>query len=177
MPGMQSPPHTKTKTKKRAEKRWILKNRILFFAPKFINHKIPIELIGKVIGPGGKVIKSIIEKTGVKMNIDDDGLVSISSKNHEAAQEALNEVKNKTRTVQIGQIYNGPVKKIMDFGAFIEIFPGTEGLVHISNLAKHRVNKVSDICKEGDLVKVKAMGIDKRGKLQLSMKDIKELDD
>ena len=150
------------------------RNGLSSYAPRFITHKIPRDLIGKVIGPGGKVIKDIIEKTGVKMNIDDDGIVSIASREHKAVDVALGMVKDLTRTVEIGQTYTGPVKKVMDFGAFVELFPGTEGLVHISNLAPHRVNTVTDICREGDIVTVKAMGMDKRGKLQLSMKDVEE---
>ena len=150
------------------------RNGLSSFAPRFITHKIPRDMIGKVIGPGGKVIKDIIEKTGVKMNIDDDGIVSIASRDHKAVDVALDMVRDLTRTVEIGQTYTGPVKKVMDFGAFVELFPGTEGLVHISNLAPHRVNTVTDICREGDIVTVKAMGMDKRGKLQLSMKDVEE---
>ena len=142
------------------------------YAPKFITHKIAQEKIGSVIGPGGKMIKSIIEKTGVKINIDDDGIVSIMSRNHDAVNEALEMVQNLTRKIEIGEIYTGPVKKIMDFGAFVEVFPGTEGLVHISNMAEGRVEKVTDVCKEGDLVTVKATGVDRRGKIQLSIKDV-----
>ena len=152
------------------------RNGLSSFAPRFITHKIPRDMIGKVIGPGGKVIKDIVEKTGVKMNIDDDGIVSIASRDHKAVDVALDMVRDLTRTVEIGQTYTGPVKKVMDFGAFVELFPGTEGLVHISNLAPQRVNAVTDICREGDIVTVKAMGMDKRGKLQLSMKDVEEAD-
>ncbi len=85
---------------------------------------------------------------------------------------ALEIVQNLTRTAEIGEVYTGPVKKVVDFGAFVELFPGTEGLVHVSNISNERIKNVSDVLKEGDLVTVKAMGIDKRGKLQLSMKDV-----
>jgi len=142
------------------------------YAPRFITHKIAQDKIGAVIGPGGKMIKSIVEKTGVKINIDDDGIVSIMSRDHQAVDDALEIVKNLTRTIEIGETYTGPVKKVMDFGAFVEVFPGTEGLVHISNLAEGRVEKVTDICKEGDIVTVKATGLDRRGKIQLSIKDV-----
>ena len=142
------------------------------YAPRFITHKIAQDKIGAVIGPGGKMIKSIVEKTGVKINIDDDGIVSIMSRDHQAVDDALVIVKNLTRTIEIGETYTGPVKKVMDFGAFVEVFPGTEGLVHISNLAEGRVEKVTDICKEGDIVTVKATGLDRRGKIQLSIKDV-----
>ena len=142
------------------------------YAPRYITHKIAQDKIGAVIGPGGKMIKSIIEKTGVKINIDDDGIVSIMSRNHEAVDEALEIVQNLTRTIEIGEVYTGPVKKVMEFGAFVEVFPGTEGLVHISNMAEGRVEKVTDVCKEGDIITVKATGVDRRGKIQLSIKDV-----
>ena len=142
------------------------------YAPRFITHKIAQDKIGTVIGPGGKMIKSIVDQTGVKINIDDDGIVSIMSRDHNAVDDALEMVKNLTRTIEIGETYTGPVKKVMDFGAFVEVFPGTEGLVHISNLAEGRVEKVTDVCKEGDVVTVKATGIDRRGKIQLSIKDV-----
>ena len=142
------------------------------YAPRFITHKIAQDKIGTVIGPGGKMIKSIVDQTGVKINIDDDGIVSIMSRDHNAVDDALEIVKNLTRTIEIGEIYTGPVKKVMDFGAFVEVFPGTEGLVHISNLAEGRVEKVTDVCKEGDVVTVKATGVDRRGKIQLSIKDV-----
>jgi polyribonucleotide nucleotidyltransferase len=142
------------------------------FAPRFVTYKIPQDKIGAVIGPGGKVIKGIVEQTGVKINVDDDGVVSISSRDHKAVDVALEIVQNLTRTAEIGEVYTGPVKKVVDFGAFVELFPGTEGLVHVSNISNERIKNVSDVLKEGDLVTVKAMGIDKRGKLQLSMKDV-----
>ena len=142
------------------------------YAPRFITHKIAQDKIGTVIGPGGKMIKSIVDQTGVKINIDDDGIVSIMSRDHNAVDDALEMVKNLTRTIEIGETYTGPVKKVMDFGAFVEVFPGTEGLVHISNLAEGRVEKVTDVCKEGDGVTVKATGVDRRGKIQLSIKDV-----
>ena len=142
------------------------------YAPRFITHKIAQDKIGTVIGPGGKMIKSIVEQTGAKINIDDDGIVSIMSRDHNAVDDALEMVKNLTRTIEIGETYTGPVKKVMDFGAFVEVFPGTEGLVHISNLAEGRVEKVTDVCKEGDVVTVKATGVDRRGKIQLSIKDV-----
>ena len=142
------------------------------YAPRFITHKIPPDKISIVIGPGGKMIKSIVERTGVKINISDDGLVSIASGDHKAVDAALEIVRDLTRTVEIGTVYDGIVKRVVDFGAFVEVFPGTEGLVHISNLAEGRVRAVTDVVREGDTVKVKAMGLDKRGKLQLSIKDV-----
>ncbi|MEE2716261.1 MAG: polyribonucleotide nucleotidyltransferase [SAR324 cluster bacterium] len=141
-------------------------------APRFITHKIPQAKIGAVIGPGGKVIKGIVEKTGVKINVDDDGVVSIASRDHKAVDVALEMVRDLTRTVEIGDVYTGPVKKVVEFGAFVEIFPGTEGLVHVSNLAQERVKNVTDVVNEGDIVTVKATGLDRRGKISLSMKDV-----
>ena len=141
-------------------------------APRFITHKIPQDKIGAVIGPGGKVIKGIVEKTGVKINVDDDGVVSIASRDHKAVDVALEMVRDLTRTVEIGEVYTGPVKKVVEFGAFVEIFPGTEGLVHISNLTQERVKNVTDVVNEGDIVTVKATGLDRRGKISLSMKDV-----
>ena len=141
-------------------------------APRFITHKIPQAKIGAVIGPGGKVIKGIVEKTGVKINVDDDGVVSIASRDHKAVDVALEMVRDLTRTVEIGEVYTGPVKKVVEFGAFVEIFPGTEGLVHVSNLAQERVKNVTDVVNEGDIVTVKATGLDRRGKISLSMKDV-----
>ena len=141
-------------------------------APRFITHKIPQDKIGAVIGPGGKVIKGIVEKTGVKINVDDDGVVSIASRDHKAVDVALEMVRDLTRTVEIGEVYTGPVKKVVEFGAFVEIFPGTEGLVHISNLTQERVKNVTDVVNEGDIITVKATGLDRRGKISLSMKDV-----
>ncbi|MBF0238547.1 MAG: polyribonucleotide nucleotidyltransferase [SAR324 cluster bacterium] len=142
------------------------------YAPRFVTHKISREQIGSIIGPGGKIIKGIVEKTGAKISVDDDGVVHISSKDHTAVDSALEEVLALTRSVKIGEVYTGPVKRVTDFGLFVEIFTGTEGLVHISNLAEGRVRSASDIAKLGDSVTVKAIGFDKRGKLQLSMKDV-----
>ncbi len=142
------------------------------YAPRCITHKIPTDKIRDVIGPGGKVIKNIVDKTGVKINIDDDGIVSIVSTDHEAVDVALGMVQELTRTAEIGAVYTGPVVKIMDFGAFVEIFPGQQGLVHVSNLSKERVKNVHQFVKEGQEVTVRVMGFDRRGKMQLSIKDV-----
>ena len=139
------------------------------FAPRFIAMKINPAKIRDLIGPGGKVIKGIIEKTGVKMDVNDDGVVSISSVNHAAVDEALEIVKSLTAEIEVGAVFTGPVKKIMDFGAFVELTPGTDGLVHVSQLGPERVENVSDVLSEGDIVTVKVIGFDKRGKLKLTM--------
>ncbi len=142
------------------------------YAPRFVTHKIPVDKIRDIIGPGGKVIKGITEKTGAKINVNDDGMVSVVSTNHQAVDAALEMIYDLTRSAEIGTVYDSTVIKIVDFGAFVEIFPGTQGLVHISNLAKDRVKNVKDVLKEGQEVQVKAIGFDRRGKLQLSIKDV-----
>ena len=142
------------------------------FAPQKVNYHVDPDKIRDVIGPGGKVIKGIIEKTGVKMNIDDSGKVTISSTNMDAINHAIELIKEIVPVPKIGQVYHGKVMKVTDFGAFVEILPGLQGLVHISNMANHRIRRVTDIVREGDQVDVKLMGFDKRGKTQLSMKDV-----
>ena len=142
------------------------------FAPRFVTHKIPVDKIRDVIGPGGKVIKHITEKTGAKINVNDDGIVSVVSTDHQAVDEALEMIHDLTRAAEIGTVYKGMVVKVVDFGAFVEIFPGTQGLVHISNLAEGRVKTVTEVVQEGQEVSVRAIGFDRRGKLQLSIKDV-----
>ncbi len=140
-------------------------------APRIITIYVRQEKIKDVIGPGGKNIKGIIEKTGVKIDIDDSGKVNIASADDEAAQKAIAIIKELTQEAEIGKIYLGKVRKIMDFGAFVEIFPGTDGLVHISQLAEERVKDVKDVLKEGDEVLVKVLEVDKQGKIRLSRKE------
>ncbi|MBI3992120.1 MAG: polyribonucleotide nucleotidyltransferase [Candidatus Lambdaproteobacteria bacterium] len=139
------------------------------FAPKFVAYKIAESRIRDLIGPGGKVIKGITEKTGAKVDVFDDGVVTVSSRDHKAVDQALDIIKSLTKEIAIGEIYHGPVKKVMEFGAFVELTPGTDGLVHISQLAEHNVERVEDVVHEGDMVDVKVIGFDKRGKLKLSM--------
>ncbi len=141
------------------------------YAPRIITIYVKQEKIKDVIGPGGKNIKGIILETGVKIDIDDTGKVNIASVDSEAAQKAIAIIKKLTQEAEIGKIYMGKVKKIMDFGAFVEIFPGTEGLVHISQLAEERTKNVRDILKEGDEVPVKVLDVDKDGKIRLSRKE------
>jgi len=137
-------------------------------APRIVTLQINPDRIRDVIGPLGKNIKAIIEKTGVKINIEDDGVVKIASTSAEAMEEAIDLVRKSSQEAEIGEIYTGKVKKIMDFGAFVEILPGVEGLVHISQLAEERVRAVSDILRVGDEVKVKVLEIDATGKIRLS---------
>jgi polyribonucleotide nucleotidyltransferase len=140
-------------------------------APRILTMTIKREKIGEVIGPGGKNIRGIIEKTGVKIDIDDSGLIVIASVDSEAARQAMEIIQRMTEEPEIGKIYLGKVRKIMDFGAFVEILPGTDGLVHISQLDDKRVQNVTDIVKEGDEVMVKVLEIDRQGKIRLSRKD------
>jgi polyribonucleotide nucleotidyltransferase len=139
-------------------------------APKIIVITINPDKIREVIGPGGKMVKQIVAATGVKIDIEDDGRIHISSPDQKAADEAIRMIKEITAEAEIGAIYTGKVKKIMDFGAFVEILPGTDGLVHISELAHRRVKTVDEILKEGDEVTVKVLDVDRQGKIRLSRK-------
>jgi polyribonucleotide nucleotidyltransferase len=140
-------------------------------APRIVTLKVRQEKIREIIGPGGKVIRGIVEETGVKMDVEDDGTVTIASSDEAATRRAVEMVQRITAEAEIGKIYKGTVRKIMDFGAFVEILPGTDGLVHISQLAPERVNRVTDVLKEGDEVMVKVLEIDKQGKIKLSRKE------
>jgi polyribonucleotide nucleotidyltransferase len=131
---------------------------------------IPTDKIREVIGTGGKVIREIVEKTGAKIDISDDGTVKVASASGESIKAALNWIKSIASDPEVGVIYEGTVVKVMDFGAFVNFFGSKDGLVHISQLAPNRVQKVTDVVKEGDKVKVKLLGFDDRGKVRLSMK-------
>jgi polyribonucleotide nucleotidyltransferase len=139
-------------------------------APRIETFKIPTDKIREVIGTGGKVIREIVEKTGAKVNIEDDGTVKVASANGEQIKAAINWIKSIASDPEVGHIYEGTVVKVMDFGAFVNFFGSKDGLVHISQLAASRVNKTTDVVKEGDKVKVKLLGFDDRGKVRLSMK-------
>ncbi|MEX0841654.1 MAG: S1 RNA-binding domain-containing protein, partial [Xanthobacteraceae bacterium] len=121
---------------------------------------------------GGKVIREIVEKTGAKINVEDDGTVKVASAKAESIKAAINWIKSIASDPEVGHIYEGTVVKVMDFGAFVNFFGSKDGLVHISQLAPHRVNKTTDVVKEGDKVKVKLLGFDDRGKVRLSMKAV-----
>lgn len=144
------------------------------YAPKIVTIKINPDKIRDIIGPGGKVIRSIQSETNTKIEIDDSGIVKIAAFSKEEADKALALVSDIIVEPEVGKIYEGTVVKIMDFGAFVQILPGTDGLVHISQLAEHRVTKVSDIVKEGDRIKVKILEIGKDGKIRLSHKAVLE---
>jgi polyribonucleotide nucleotidyltransferase len=139
-------------------------------APKIIVLTINPDKIREVIGPGGKMVKSIVAATGVKIDIEDDGRIHISSADQTAANEAIRLINEIIEEAEIGATYTGKVKKIMDFGAFVEILPGTDGLVHISEMAHRRVKTVDEILKEGDVVTVKVLDVDRQGKIRLSIK-------
>ncbi|MEA2824775.1 MAG: polyribonucleotide nucleotidyltransferase [Alphaproteobacteria bacterium] len=139
-------------------------------APRIETIKIPTDKIREVIGSGGKVIREIVEKTGAKIDIQDDGTIKVASADGESIKAALKWIKSIVAEPEIGEIYEGKVVKIMDFGAFVNFFGPRDGLVHISELAAKRVAKVNDVVKEGDVVKVKLIGMDDRGKVRLSMK-------
>lgn len=143
-------------------------------APKIKTIKVRTEKIGEIIGPGGRMIKKIVEETGAEINIDDTGKVVISSVNQEAIDRAVKTILGIAEDVEVGNIYHGTVKKIMEFGAFVEIAPGKEGLVHISNLDVARVKEVGDICAVGDRMKVKVIKIDRQGRIDLSRKEALE---
>ena len=140
------------------------------FAPRIETLKIPTDKIREVIGTGGKVIREIVEKTGAKVNIEDDGTVKVASSDGNKIKAAINWIKSIASDPEVGQIYEGTVVKCVDFGAFVNFFGSKDGLVHISQLAKGRVNKTQDVVSEGQKVKVKLMGFDDRGKVRLSMR-------
>lgn len=139
------------------------------YAPRISKVQINPEKIRDLIGPGGKMINEIIEKTGVEIDIEDDGLVMVTSTNEEASAKALELIDNVTKEAQVGETYVGKVTRTMDFGAFVEIFGNTEGLIHISKLSKKRVNKVEDVVKVGDTVEVKVIEIDDLGRINLML--------
>jgi polyribonucleotide nucleotidyltransferase len=143
-------------------------------APRIITLKVKPEKIREIIGPGGKVIRGIVEQTGVKIDVEDDGTVTIASSDESASQRAVEIVERITAEAVIGKIYKGTVRRVVDFGAFVEILPGTDGLVHISQLAPERVRRVTDVLNEGDEVMVKVIDVDRQGKIKLSRKDALE---
>jgi polyribonucleotide nucleotidyltransferase len=142
------------------------------YAPRFITVKIDPEKISSVIGKGGSVIRGITEETGATVDIEDDGLIKIASSDKAAAEEAKRQIEQLTADVEVGQTYDGRVAKIMDFGAFVNILPGKDGLVHISQISEERVQSVADKLSEGDNVRVKVLEVDKQGRIRLSMKAV-----
>lgn len=142
------------------------------YAPRILNMRIPTDKIRDVIGKGGVTIRSLTEETGTVVDISDDGIVRVAAADLAACEEAMRRIERLTAEVVVGDIYEGPVTKLMDFGALVAILPGKQGLVHISQIANERVNKVSDKLQEGQMVKVKVLEIDRQGKIRLSMKEV-----
>ena len=140
-------------------------------APQITSIKVKADQVRTVIGSGGKNIRGIIDATGCAIDIEDDGTIKIASSDGAAAKAAIKMIRDLTQEAEVGKLYNGKVKKIMEFGAFVEIFPGTDGLVHVSELAKERVRNVTDVLNEGDEVLVKCIGVDRQGKIKLSRKE------
>jgi len=144
------------------------------FAPRYETFKINPDKIRDVIGKGGATIRALTEETGTSIDISDDGTVKIASVDGTAAKEARRRIEQLTADVEVGMVYEGRVAKLMDFGAFVTILPGKDGLVHISQISDERVEKVSDKLAEGDLIKVKVLEVDKQGRIRLSMKALAE---
>jgi polyribonucleotide nucleotidyltransferase len=142
------------------------------WAPSIITLKIDPEKIRDVIGKGGAVIRQITEETGTTIDIENDGTVKIASVSGAAGREALRRIELITADVEVGRIYEGKVARLMDFGAFVTILPGRDGLVHISQISNERVERVSDKLKEGDVVRVKVLEVDRQGRIRLSMRDV-----
>jgi polyribonucleotide nucleotidyltransferase len=140
-------------------------------APRIVTLKIRPDKIRDVIGPGGKIIRGIVEETGCKIDIEDDGTVFIASSEGPRMQRAIEIIEGITMEAQVGKIYKGKVVRIVDFGAFVEIMPGTDGLLHISQIGPGRVHRVTDVLKEGDEIQVKVLEIDRSGKIRLSRKE------
>ena len=147
---------------------------ISVYAPRILTIMIPVDKIRDVIGPGGKVIRGIVAESGAKIDVSDDGRVEIASVDEAAAQKALSIISRIVEVPEVGKVYSGKVVKIMDFGAFVQILPGTDGLLHISQIAEHRVKKVEEVLSEGEEIMVKVIDIDKSGKIRLSRKEVLE---
>ena len=146
------------------------RSNISSFAPRIVTIKIPVDKIRDVIGPGGKTIRSIIERTGVRIDVEDDGHVNVASNDDESAQRALSIIEELTATPELNKSYLGTVQRITDFGAFVEVLPGVDGLLHVSEIAHYRVKDVRDELKEGEQVLVKVINVDPSGKIRLSRK-------
>jgi polyribonucleotide nucleotidyltransferase len=147
------------------------RENISVFAPRIVTIRIPVDKIRDVIGPGGKVIRGIIEQTGVKIDVSDDGTIHIASSDEVSASKAMRIIADITAVAEIGKTYLGKVVRLVDFGAFVEIFPGTDGLLHISEIAENRIKEVRDELKEGDQILVKVLSME-GNKIKLSRKAV-----
>jgi polyribonucleotide nucleotidyltransferase len=141
------------------------------YAPRIVTLRIKTDRIRDLIGPGGKTIRGIVEETGCKIDVEDDGTVLVASADGTSMQRAIDRIRGLTAEAEVGKIYRGTVRRVVDFGAFVEILPGTDGLVHISQLANERVRQVTDVVREGDVIDVKVLEVDKSGKIRLSRKE------
>jgi polyribonucleotide nucleotidyltransferase len=141
------------------------------YAPRIVTLHIKPDKIREVIGPGGKVIRGLVEQTGCKIDIEDDGTVLIASADGTAMEKAISMIQAITAEPEIGKIYHGTVRKIVEFGAFVEIMPGTDGLLHISQISNERIRRVEDVLHEGDEINVKVLDVDRSGKIRLSMRE------
>jgi len=150
------------------------REQLSVYAPKIVMIQIPTEKIGEIIGPGGRVIRKLQEETETKLDVNDEGVVKISGQSQEGVDRARETIELMTKEPEIGEVFEGAVKSITDFGAFIEFLPNRDGLVHISELEYHRVQKVEDVLKMGEIVKVKVIGIDDNGKVRLSRRALME---
>src|SRR5207244_1078801 len=148
------------------------RSSISVFAPRILTVQIPKDKIRDVIGPGGKVIRSIVERTGCKIEVEDDGTVSIASTDENAAKLAMDIIRELVAEAEIGKTYLGKVQRLVEFGAFVEILPGRDGLLHISEVAHHRVEDIHSELKEGQDLLVKVISIDHQGRIKLSRKPL-----
>jgi len=144
------------------------------YAPRIVTLHIKPDKIREVIGPGGKVIRGLVEQTGCKIDIEDDGTVLIASADGTAMEKAISMIQAITAEPEVGKIYDGVVRKIVEFGAFVEIMPGTDGLLHISQISSERIRRVEDVLHEGDEIKVKVLDVDRSGKIRLSMREAEQ---
>jgi polyribonucleotide nucleotidyltransferase len=142
------------------------------WAPRITQIRVKPDQIRLIIGPGGKTIKGIIDQTGVAIDVEDDGTVNVASSDSDAVKRALEIIKGLTTEPEVGTVYKGTVTRVADFGAFIEILPGTDGLLHVSEMAHHRVDKVTDVMNEGDAVEVKVLSMDRDGKIRLTRREL-----
>jgi polyribonucleotide nucleotidyltransferase len=142
------------------------------YAPRITTVKVKPDQIRLIIGPGGKTIKGIVDQTGVSIDVEDDGTVNVASADPEAVKKALEIIKGLTAEPEVGAVYTGVVKRVTDFGAFVEVLPNTDGLLHISEMAHHRVERVEDVLKEGDTTEVKVLSVDRDGKIRLTRREL-----
>jgi polyribonucleotide nucleotidyltransferase len=147
------------------------RTEVSMYAPRIVTIHVKPDKIREIIGPGGKVIRALVEETGCKIDIEDDGTVLIASADNAAMELAIRRIEEITAVPEVGRIYDGIVRKIVEFGAFVEIMPGTDGLLHISQISNERVRRVEDVLHEGDEIKVKVLDVDRSGKIRLSLRE------